>query len=92
MATSILSFLTIWGSTDTESKPTSEDVKPAAIQYFLACAFIEVLGIAGFLLLPYIPFVQYCTNSQGKIDHSFLIYDYSLQDATASSLKEAVGV
>ena len=68
VATSVLSFATIWrtGSGSTQAKPTAEDVKSAAIQYFLACAIIEILGIIAYFLLPQIAFVQHHTVGEGQ--------------------------
>lgn len=68
VATSALSFITIWRTgSDAQLKPTAEDVKSAAMQYFIACAILELLGILGYFSLPYIPFVQYCAVGQGEL-------------------------
>lgn len=62
VATSLLSFITIWGTAPGQQEfPSSADVGPAAVTYFLACATVVCLGILGYWLLPSIDFVQHWT-------------------------------
>lgn len=68
VATSLLSFLTILGSASSQHGwPTAEDVRPAAVKYFAACALTVLMGLAGYLILPQLHFLQHWTLIQGDM-------------------------
>jgi hypothetical protein len=75
VATSVLSFVTIWGTPPGQQEfPSSEDVATAAVTYFLACSAVVCLGILGYWLLPSIDFVQHWTLREGELSRDTLLH------------------
>ena len=76
VATSVLSFATIWTSAASQHElPTPEDVQPAAVQYFVVCAAVVALGLVGYVTLPHMHFVQHWTLRDGELNaciHRFM--------------------
>ena len=73
VATSVLSFVTIWTSAASQHElPTPEDVQSAAVQYFVVCAAVVALGLIGYVTLPHMQFVQHWTLRDGELIHGLI--------------------